>query len=314
MTGADSLLLLLSAKEQGSWQQFRSAVEELHVPDPADETDDLEATSDGEASFPIYRVLQSSLSALVHVSFREDNAWRVIPPALAVSHHEPSGVQAVLCGARTPAVVERLYRFADHGIELEDAELPDMPRKISVKANSYSLLKRAAETEGFYLQDAAPASLLLALRPVGDIKHWPRVAPPSNPGWSVSRFAIDTLSWRAQDDAGRPGQLSLLRYTKRFERTLYFLVRGTLAYRVEVQLGKYLLLHSYRRRVLRYDEENRTLSVPLTYRPPRLVERALVLCSGQLPRITPEPRLLCYEKVNKTVAALAYHSLGQGAA
>lgn len=313
MTPTDSLLLLLSAKEQGSWQQFRDAVEEFHVPDPTDESDDFADTSDADTTFPIYRVLQYSLSALGHVSFDEVNAWHVVPPALAVSHHEPGGVQAILCGARTPAVLERLQRFANYGIKLEGAEIPEMPTRISVKANSYFLLKRAADTENFYLQDAAPASLLLALRPVGDIQRWSRVAPPATPGWSISRFAIDTLSWRAHEDALRPGKLSLLRYKKRFERTLYFLLRGSVTYPVSVQLGKYLLLHSERRRVLRYDEEKRTLSLPVTYRPPSRVERALVLCSGQLPRITPEAQLL-YENVEKGVAALAHHLLGQGAA
>ena len=65
---ANALLLWMSARREGSWQQFRSAVEELHI-----ETDTFASAEDDEAAdnfrFPLYQALRLNLQRLGHAEF-----------------------------------------------------------------------------------------------------------------------------------------------------------------------------------------------------------------------------------------------------
>jgi hypothetical protein len=82
---------------------------------------------------------------------------------------------------------------------------------------------------------------------------------------------------------------------------------------VPVQVGKYAALRRCRvRRLLTYNRERCVLSAPLSCRPPLLIERALVLCSGLLPRMIYEPPRLEYTEVPWSVAQLSGELLRQG--
>src|SRR5437667_12890954 len=63
---ANKLLLWMSARREGSWQQFRAAVEELHLAesDPAMATEG-EDTAD-QAALPLYQALRLNLQRLGH--------------------------------------------------------------------------------------------------------------------------------------------------------------------------------------------------------------------------------------------------------
>src|SRR5437762_3330585 len=106
---ANSLLLWMSARGQVSWQQFRAAVEELHL-------DESEATlgEDDEVrdqfALPLYQALRLNLQRLGHAEFfagAADADWRVSPPTLAVTGlaHEWRGI---LIGARSLKLIERV--------------------------------------------------------------------------------------------------------------------------------------------------------------------------------------------------------------
>ena len=96
---ANELLLWLSARREGSWQQFRAAVEELH-------SDDGETGTEDNDEFPLHQQLRLDLERLAHVEFfaRDcEKGWRIAPPTLA-AHPVLDGVRGVLCGARSPAL------------------------------------------------------------------------------------------------------------------------------------------------------------------------------------------------------------------
>src|SRR5258705_511763 len=98
----NELLLWLSARQEGSWQQFRGAVQSL---DLAGNNDEME-----EASLPLHQRIRFSLERLAHVEFDAaecEDGWRVVPPSLALSGHEQD-VTAVLCGARTLRLINKL--------------------------------------------------------------------------------------------------------------------------------------------------------------------------------------------------------------
>ena len=71
----NELLLWLSARREGSWQQFRQAVEELHSGDG--QGDDYH-----ENEFPLYQQLRLDLERLAHVEF-----LRRIAKMVGASHH-----------------------------------------------------------------------------------------------------------------------------------------------------------------------------------------------------------------------------------
>jgi hypothetical protein len=93
---------------------------------------------------------------------------------------------------------------------------------------------------------------------------------------------------------------------------LHFLcVRGTAHEMRQGQLGKYHLLR--RRRILRYDPAAQQLSMPASCRPPLLLERALVLCTGKLPSFDLQTTTLTYSAISPLVARIAARLLGQEA-
>jgi hypothetical protein len=156
---ANELLLWLSARREGSWQQFRAAVEKLHLADNDSEANEI-TTADGE-EFPLHQRLRLNLECLAHVEFFAEGCkegWRVTPPTLAV-HPVPTGFRAVLCGARSPALRERVLLVGEKlGCEILD---PDgIPEVIRFVADDISTLSEAATQAGIYFQPDFPWELI----------------------------------------------------------------------------------------------------------------------------------------------------------
>ena len=74
-------------------------------------------------------------------------------------------------------------------------------------------------------------------------------------------------------------------------------------------IALYVLLRRHRRDVLRYNREGAAISVPAICRPPRLLERALVLCSGLPP--TYDDARVTYSDVPPEIARFAAELLRQ---
>ncbi|MYK11739.1 MAG: hypothetical protein F4041_19130 [Acidobacteriia bacterium] len=82
------------------------------------------------------------------------------------------------------------------------------------------------------------------------------------------------------------------------------------SYKVPVQVGKYAVRRR-KRGVLAYDSASGVFSVPRIFRPPLLIERALVLCSGFLPEFDSTSRRATYAGVPSDVARLVAQLLWQ---
>ena len=68
-----------SARKEGSWPQFRAAVERLDVADTTDEAEQ-------DARLPLHQRVRFNLVRLGHVEFGAadcEEGWRVVPPSLA---------------------------------------------------------------------------------------------------------------------------------------------------------------------------------------------------------------------------------------
>jgi hypothetical protein len=186
-----------------------------------------------------------------------------------------------------------------------------MPERILVHSGAHEQLVARARELGLIVQNDAPASLFSALPSVRDRSHWHRSNMPETPGWLVQRFSVyPEPEWKELPQAdARRSSYGLFRFIMKHQRFYYLRWRGR-TFSVPVQVGKYAVMRR-RRGKLRYDPARRTFSLPAMFRPPLLMERALVLCSGVLPRFDSATRRLEYSNVDTTVALLAGQLLHQ---
>lgn len=305
----NELLLWLSARKQGSWRQFRDAVATL---DLAGDTDDT-----GEGS-QLHQRIRLNLERLGHVEFDAagcEDGWRAVPPALALSRTGSKAI-AVLCGARTPALLEKLERAAE-GLALERAQQSDCPDVIRITTDEPRALTGCAGRAGFRCQAEAPAALLSHLPPVdflGGCKAVPLPAMGKN--WEVKQFVIDRkqMKWNTVtiQEANASTGLALFCFT-RFQVPHYFLREGSVTLKLSGAAGKYYVLYRRQKRVLKYDSRQQRLTMPAIFRPPLLTERALILCSGFPPSVDTSGRrpMLTYRDIPEEIAGLAAAVLRQ---
>jgi hypothetical protein len=311
---AESLLLWMSARRNGSWAQFRAAVEELHLGMDAEGEDD---DSSDQFALPLYNALRFNLQRVGHAEFfsgaGEGADWRVTPPALAITQH-PRGWLGVVAGARSVALAERLRSAAaGEAADLQTLAFPAYPNQVLITSNTQDTLVGIAERAGLFVQHDAPAALLASLPPVDDpsVRHQTQL--PFGSDWNIDRFSPDDLVWRsATFDDVRATSGGLFRFSLRHQRDVLFCRWGA-ASRIPGQVGKYLVLRQRRRRVLQYDDRKHRLSVPASCRPPFLAERALILCSGSPPSYEGGPRagILHYAEIPEAIAEIAASLLRQ---
>ncbi len=302
----DDLLLWLSAKGAGSWPQFRAAVEELHVQRQASLPDDSGGDRSG-SDLPVYHEARFALQQLAHVEFRGGEAalsWRVVPPSLAII--PGPNAFGLLCGARSAPLLERLRNVVD----VETSPIEGGPQRVVLHADSEDSIAARARELGLNVQESAPVALLCAIPGVRDVAAWFAAEMPETPGWSIQRFSPSRLQWTAipQAEVARVGT-ALFRFVMKHQRFYYIRWRGR-SYRVPVQVGKYAVMGK-RHAAIFYDSDCGILSVPAVCRPPLLVERALVLCSGVLPRFDPVSARVEYADVPRDVVRLAAQLLCQ---
>lgn len=304
---ANELLLWLSARGEGSWRQFRAGVDELH---PTDD-DDLLVEQAGE--FSIHQLLRQALECLGHAEFFAcecEEGWRVAPPTLAV-RQIGSHFTGVLCGARTTELLARLQSHAD-GCQTELAKLPTAPDRVRVLIESCEAVDRLASVAGFCVQQDASLAILM---------HIPRINPPPRQSaaefpvgsdWMIHQFDSQKLRWqevtRADAQNSRRG---LFRFRDRFQARHYFSRRDGATQKVGRGVGIFQALFAARRGVLAYTHERMEFRLPAICRPPKLLERALALCSGTPPLFDVSNAQLVYHEVPENIAALAAELLRQ---
>lgn len=316
----DDLLIWMSARGRGSWSQFRAAVEEFHV-EPENGGADTENAGDITANdLPLYQCVRLNLQRLAHVDFATSSAcpeWRVVPPSLAISDHGRR-LRGVLCGARFPGLIDRMSRLK--GVDWETQEIAGMPRGIRLSGPDFEAVRDVAKMLGVSAVIQAPVGLLSATPPVDDPRSRSPAEPPGGPGWVVERFVSSDLRWTARHPKENrdlePTDITqwragLFRFRMKYQRFHFLHWRGR-TFGVPVQVGKYAILrHERVRKVVWYYRESAMLSFPVICRPPLLIERALVLCSGLLPRFDEASRRIEYAEVPLGVAQLAASLLRQ---
>jgi hypothetical protein len=307
----NELLLWLSARKEGSWRQFRTAVEALDLADSDEEGEE-------NGSLRLHLRIQLNLSRLGHVEFNAaecENGWRVVPPALALSQRN-GHITGVLCGARTPKLLERIERSAS-GMRWDRTEQADCPNVVCLHAATEQTLIDLARGMGILCQPNAPAALLSHLPSVASLAGFRRERlPASGQEWDVQHFVIErkVIKWHAitLQEANASDAQGLFRFT-RYQMPRYYLREGRDTIALPDAVGKYYLLSRRTRRVLKYDRNERSLTIPAIFRPPLLTERALILCSGFPPSfsVVRGRPTLTYRDVPEEIAGMTAEILRQ---
>ena len=308
---ANHLLLWLSQRREGSWGQFRSAVDQF-----AAETGC--AGSGGSVvgvseRFPLHQQCRLNLQKLAHVEFHAaENAlsWRVVPPALALNKVDGYW-RGVVCGARWPGLEKQLRSSRPAGLRLEVRQQFVAPDAYLLEAEDAKLLTKVANDLGFTVQLNSSLALLMCVPAIA--QQLPRLDSglPHGSDWDSKRFSARSLSWVSASrlEAERE-KFGLYRFIFRHDRR-YLLCTSAKANRVANQLGKFLVLRKRRRRVLRYSSATQSLTIPAICQPPPLVERAIILRSGCLPNLEEDSHSLVYGCIDHELARAAARLLGQ---
>lgn len=203
-------------------------------------------------------------------------------------------------------VLERLEAaVAACGVQLKASASSGSPDHVIVSAGSAAAVAAVGTRAKLLVQFDAAAALLLSIPPVNSPFVRERRELPFGNDWRVERFSTSDYRWQgaALADA-RSSAIGLFRFTLRHQRSVLFCERGA-AFRIPAQVGKYLALKCdvRRRNVVRYNAQINALSVPTRCRPPFLVERALIACSGVPP--TNQAGCLVYAEIPHNVALIA---------
>jgi len=299
---ANDLLIWLSAKGSGNWSRFRAAIDELYLlDDPIGDDEDLNENAPVGGGLPVQHRLRLNLERLGHAEFFRkgfQNGWRVVPPTLACLSNNSEAV-GTLCGARTGKLLEHVEN-ADSTLRTTFSIQQGCPDRIQIIAKYESQLQNFADSVGLYFQPDAVRMLLSAVPPVDNLQLRTPTELPFGTDWDVNRFSARKLQWvSASSGEAASAFFGLYRFYVRFQYHYYLCLRKK-AYKIPVQVGKYIVLRKKRRHVLSYDEDKQILSMPVSCRPPPLIDRALTLCTGLIPDV--ENGRLEYSNINKTTA------------
>ncbi len=280
----NELLLALSAMKRGSWYQFRQFVNASDLNCRGNRP--TESTEDSGDDSSVYRALRSNLQRLSHVEFFEsgcERGWRVTPPVIAVHEHNGES-RAILTGARADALIYQLLDCS-FGANIELAAFKNCPDRILIRGIDSDVIESECKDLGFRIQRVAPESLLRALPRLSRLTFRERgAAIPFGQDWKIERLNYVSHRWEPSESiyADLTGA-QLYRFSGLYE-TLLYAVRNRQAVLMEDQAtAKYQILSANSVSVLDYRKDNNILAVPRIYRPPLLVERALLLYSGEPP-------------------------------
>ena len=291
----NELLVWMSAMGEGTWPRYRTALDELSLANLSTESMcDLGENNTESSSLPQHHQFKLNLERLGHAEFfHQDGSsgWRVVPPTV-IRIPGQKDTQGILCGARTDQLLSRLRRvWGDERLAHQSQR--GCPDRIMIKTSSPQELSEFACSENLIFNEDAIERLLMATPPVDDLQLRMPSELPFGDDWQVSQFSTRNLSWiESSIHDARNYRAGLFRIRVRF-RSEYFLKLGEDSFKLPVQVGKYLVLKRAHCKVLQYNYHARTLSMPVTCRPPLLLDRALTLCSGLIPELVSGRLVYC---------------------
>lgn len=320
----DILLYVLSSWRETSWTTFRKSFDELHRRQLATGHDAVV----GDAALFRSRTLRMLVSlGHVDMSFGPTGAGTIVVcnPAL-VALPGPGVRRAVLVGARSPALVEKLRKAAldtsaSLAVHPQGSSAPFAPSRIEVQASNIESFEKLAKIIGIPFSRFTPARAIA--RWSGSVDEYlARLIWAPNDDLNWYRQDFDQVSLRFASPDGEQAVIRLSRYQDPIRETwrYYRLFRGQEFATVNPDWGRYIVLSHQQRQVFEFDRTNSVVRVPTWVPLPVLLSRALVLCSGRSPVLGRTGELKekrfglrfdVYEGIPPSVANVVARKLGQ---
>ena len=232
--------------------------------------------------------------------------------------------RAVLVGARSADTMKEIQTACDvtgRGVHITVSEIVADSgiasiNRIILEAETFDLIQGVADSVGIPLtRQPAGWELACASTSVLDFQQGMEWVQGYQVPAEAEHFSPDSLRFCE----GYTGGLRLAKW-KEFatNRTLYALRKDTaVAFLDSPEWGRHVELSASGASSLRYDAGRKIFAVRATTRPPRLLARALCLCSGKLPTIAlatagkNKTLWLAFGEVPQPVAKIVSEKLGQ---
>jgi len=281
----DILLFTLSAWREASWTAFKRSFDELH----RRQAERTGASDQGDAASFRWRTLRMFMClGHVDVSFEDVGTVVVGSPSL-VALPGPGVRRAVLCGARSPAFIDKVRTAcstseATLSIQSQGHFYPFAPTHMEVQGESDDQIQSVANLIGASYLSKPPARTIAKW--AGSLSEYLKTlnwVPDDGLNWY--REDYDPVSLRFLEPTGNTATTRLGRYQDPVKTIWrYRLYRdGTFA-AINPDWGRYAILSTQGRQVFEFDMVNRSVLVPTRAPLPALFSRALALCSGYSPR------------------------------
>jgi len=278
---SDRLLYVLSAKKEINSSAFKEAFDYLDT-----NATDLDRQGIKKRRSEVIR----SLDALGHCDFDFSNGYRVYvaPPAL-VRLPCAGFPQAVLTGARSPNTIQKIEEACKsvgnhikHDVEPDDA-LSLIPRRITIQAEDIEELRQISDLlKIHFLETPSAWTILHFVGSLDDYLDTLKWCTTRELNWQRQTFNPSSLQFEATQDVEADTRLSQYSHPKQNTMSFYLWRNGQMA-EIERDWGRYAVLKAMRSSVLFYDKRKFMMAVPISAKLPRLLERALTLCSGFVP-------------------------------
>lgn len=281
----DSILFALTAWKRWSWSAFKSAFDEIRRAQGA------AADTERFAGFARWHCA-SLLDALAHCDFTfSGGAGQLVSAPTVLASLPTVGLpRAVLCGGRSPGTIRTLIDQAEAfggSVRISSVAQQSIrnyaPARIEVESDDIADMARFAEDLGITFARIPPA-WSIAVRAGGLDGYLDALAWSDDPeiGWPREDFDPSSLTFGPAGDSSP----RLSRYQDPTRGTwMHRLVREGSSARVDSSWGRWIALRWSSRIVLDYDAARGILRAPASAPLPRLVARALALCSGRVPRL-----------------------------
>ena len=273
-----------------SWTAFKSAFGSLYTSIASDS--DLEKHGIKNKRLEVVR----SLDALGHCNFDFiGNRVYVAPPALM--RLPCAGFpQAVLAGARSPQTFGQIkdvcHSLGNHiKVEIQsDDALSLIPRRITVQVEDVEELRKIANSLKIHFRENPAAWEILnfsgSLQDYLATRKWSN-APELN--WNKHQtFNTNSLLFQTSQDIDSIIRLRQYIHPTRNTQIHYFRRMGKNAEientEIDRDWGRYAVLSTLHLNILVYDKREFTMAVSIGAKLPCLLERALTLCSGYVPK------------------------------
>jgi hypothetical protein len=318
----DRLLFALSAWKETSWSQFSAAFDEVF-------RDDL-TRHDGQVRGPLGYLRWNAartLDALAHcdAALEVDDRKIVVAPAVLALLPRAGLPTAIFAGARTPNMLASIKAAArplrkSVAVTVQDTAHSFAPHTITVTADSLERLAQLSETLGYTFQED-PAAWVLAdfSASLDDYLASLVWQEATEPNWRRSDF--DPVQLRFGPPSQLGPEMRLSRYTHPTRGRIHYLLwRGDHCAVADPVWGRFAVLQATSLIALYYDDRRLIACIPTSTPLPRLLARALTLCSGQpavetdVPAIRTRdsyPNFNCYESVPLDVCRAVARKLGQ---